>query len=82
MSLQDGGRQGSCDAAVLFERRAIQIGDDCAGNADRPIEPSRQIHEHCVEHGYVEDGWVDYVRGANVAGFLKVAEAMLALGLV
>ena len=40
----------------------------------------RQIHEHCVEHGYVEDGWVDYVRGANVAGFLKVAEAMLALG--
>jgi glutamate dehydrogenase (NADP+) len=42
----------------------------------------RQIHEHCVEHGYVEDGWVDYVRGANVAGFLKVAEAMLALGIV
>jgi glutamate dehydrogenase (NADP+) len=40
----------------------------------------RQIHERCVEHGYVEDGWVDYVRGANVAGFLKVAEAMLALG--
>jgi glutamate dehydrogenase/leucine dehydrogenase len=42
----------------------------------------RQIHEHCVEHGYVEDGWVDYVRGANVAGFLKVAEAMLALGIL
>jgi glutamate dehydrogenase (NADP+) len=42
----------------------------------------RQIHENCVEHGYVEDGWVDYVRGANVAGFLKVAEAMLALGIL
>ena len=42
----------------------------------------RQIHEHCVEHGYVDDGWIDYVRGANVAGFLKVAEAMLALGIV
>jgi glutamate dehydrogenase (NADP+) len=42
----------------------------------------RQIHERCVEHGYGSDGWVDYVRGANVAGFLKVAEAMLAFGAV
>jgi glutamate dehydrogenase (NADP+) len=42
----------------------------------------RQIHERCVEHGYGSDGWVDYVRGANVAAFLKVAEAMLALGIV
>ncbi|HUP20969.1 MAG TPA: NADP-specific glutamate dehydrogenase [Gemmatimonadota bacterium] len=41
-----------------------------------------QIHERCVEHGYGADGWVDYVRGANVAGFLKVAEAMLAFGMV
>jgi glutamate dehydrogenase (NADP+) len=40
----------------------------------------RQIHGRCVEHGYGPDGWVDYVRGANVAGFLKVAEAMLAFG--
>ena len=42
----------------------------------------RQIHERCVEHGYGDGGWVDYVRGANVAGFLKVAEAMLAFGIV
>jgi len=42
----------------------------------------RQIHARCVEHGYGKDGWVDYVRGANVAGFLKVAEAMLAFGIV
>jgi glutamate dehydrogenase (NADP+) len=42
----------------------------------------RQIHERCVEHGYSRDGWVDYVGGANVAGFQKVAEAMLAFGVV
>ncbi len=42
----------------------------------------RQIHERCVAHGYGADGWVDYVRGANVAGFLKVADAMLAFGVV
>jgi glutamate dehydrogenase (NADP+) len=37
------------------------------------------IHAQCVTHGEVEGG-LDYVRGANVAGFLKVAEAMLAHG--
>jgi glutamate dehydrogenase (NADP+) len=42
----------------------------------------RQIHERCVEYGYGADGWIDYVRGANVAGFLKVADAMLAFGVV
>ena len=39
----------------------------------------RRIHEQCVEHGR-SDGRVDYVRGANVAGFRKVADAMLAYG--
>nr|WP_272932509.1 NADP-specific glutamate dehydrogenase [Sulfidibacter corallicola] len=40
------------------------------------------IHDKCVEHGRVDNGYVDYVRGANLAGFLKVADAMLAQGLV
>jgi glutamate dehydrogenase (NADP+) len=39
------------------------------------------IHEACVEHGR-EDGHIDYVRGANIAGFLKVADAMLDQGVV
>ena len=38
------------------------------------------IHAACVRHGTGEDGKVDYVRGANVAGFKKVADAMLAFG--
>ncbi len=40
------------------------------------------IHEACVEYGKDGDGFVDYVRGANVAGFVKVADAMLAQGIV
>ncbi|MCK4664159.1 MAG: NADP-specific glutamate dehydrogenase [Bacteroidales bacterium] len=40
------------------------------------------IHEACVEYGKDEDGNVDYVKGANIAGFLKVANAMLDMGLV
>jgi glutamate dehydrogenase (NADP+) len=40
----------------------------------------RSIHEDCLRHGRREDGTVSYVDGANVAGFVKVADAMLAQG--
>ncbi|MDB4773133.1 NADP-specific glutamate dehydrogenase [Flavobacteriaceae bacterium] len=39
------------------------------------------IHQSCVEYGQ-EDGYVNYVKGANIAGFVKVADAMLAQGVV
>jgi glutamate dehydrogenase (NADP+) len=40
------------------------------------------IHEACVKYGKRTDGYVDYVKGANIAGFLKVANAMVDQGLV
>lgn len=40
------------------------------------------IHEACVKYGKLEDGTVDYVKGANIAGFVKVADSMLDQGLV
>ena len=40
------------------------------------------IHEQCVKHGKGKDGFVNYVKGANVAGFLKVANAMLDQGVI
>ena len=40
------------------------------------------IHEACVKYGKEEDGYVNYVKGANIAGFIKVADAMMAQGLV
>jgi len=40
------------------------------------------IHERCLEYGDRGGGYVDYVKGANVAGFKKVADAMLAFGVV
>ena len=40
------------------------------------------IHESCVKYGSDGSGYVDYVKGANVAGFVKVADAMLAQGVV
>ena len=40
------------------------------------------IHEQCVKYGKQEDGYVNYVKGANVAGFMKVAKAMMAQGIL
>ena len=40
------------------------------------------IHANCVKYGTEPDGYVNYVKGANVAGFMKVAKAMMAQGIV
>ena len=40
------------------------------------------IHEQCVKFGTEQDGYIDYVKGANIAGFMKVANAMMAQGVV
>lgn len=42
----------------------------------------KNIHAACVKHGKSADGYVNYVNGANISGFIKVANAMLAQGLV
>ena len=40
------------------------------------------IHAACIKYGKREDGYVDYVKGANIAGFIKVANAMVAQGVI
>jgi glutamate dehydrogenase (NADP+) len=42
----------------------------------------RDIHAQCVKYGTEEDGYVNYLKGANIAGFLKVAEAMMDQGII
>ena len=42
----------------------------------------KEIHQSCVDHGKDGEGHVDYVKGANLAGFIKVADAMIAYGVV
>ncbi|TFH38892.1 MAG: NADP-specific glutamate dehydrogenase [Bacteroidia bacterium] len=49
---------------------------------ERLHEIMRNIHTSCVKHGTLEDGYVDYVKGANITGFLKVANAMLDQGVL
>jgi len=45
-------------------------------------EVMQDIHSRCLRYGLQDDGHVDYSRGANIAGFKKVADAMLAFGVV
>ena len=53
------------------------------GEVDARLHAIMQgIHQACVNHGRGDDGRVSYVRGANIAGFAKVADAMLAQGLI
>ena len=40
------------------------------------------IHENCVKYGTQEDGYINYVKGANIAGFMKVAKAMMSQGIL
>ena len=42
----------------------------------------QNIHEVCTKYGKEEDGYINYVKGANIGGFMKVAEAMMAQGCV
>lgn len=49
---------------------------------DRLHEIMQSIHEACVTHGTEKDGYINYVKGANIAGFMKVARAMVEQGVV
>ena len=42
----------------------------------------KNIHSKCLKYGTEPDGYVNYVRGSNIGGFIKVADAMLAYGAV
>ena len=54
-----------------------------AEEVDRKLkEIMTEIHNQCVKYGKESDGYINYVRGANVAGFMKVAKAMMAQGVL
>ncbi len=42
----------------------------------------RNIHENCVKYGTENDGYINYVKGANIAGFMKITKAMMAQGIL
>jgi len=49
---------------------------------DKLLQIMDAIHEQCVIYGKQPNGYINYVKGANIAGFMKVAKAMMAQGIV
>ena len=58
------------------------VGSSASMTGGRLISPRAIETRCCVRHGSDEHGGVDYLRGANLAAFAKIAEAMLAQGVV
>jgi len=73
---------GVATSGLEMSQNSMKLGWPEAEVDDRLHHIMCSIHEACVEHGKEEDGYINYVKGANIAGFLKVANSMLDLGVV
>ena len=63
-----------------MSQNSARIAWDEVHLADLLETMMKRIHDSCVEYGGEADGHINYLKGANIAGFVKVAEAMLAYG--
>ncbi len=73
---------GVAMSGLEMSQNAARLSRDEADLAGTLRTIMRDIHAACVRHGEAGGGYVDYVKGANIAGFKKVADAMLAFGVV
>lgn len=73
---------GVATSGLEMSQNAMKLGWPSREVDERLHQIMIDIHETCVEHGKEDDGYVNYVRGANIAGFIKVANAMLDQGIV
>src|SRR5665811_1613496 len=73
---------GVATSGLEMTQNAMKLRWNSKEVDDRLHEIMCNIHDQCVKHGKREDGYVDYVKGANIAGFLKVANSMLDMGVI
>jgi glutamate dehydrogenase (NADP+) len=73
---------GVCVSGLEMTQNAMKLRWTVEEVDNRLHQIMHAIHEACMAHGRQENGYIDYVRGANIAGFLKVANAMLDQGVV
>lgn len=73
---------GVATSGLEMTQNAMRYGWTSSEVDQKLKDIMQSIHEACVKYGEMEDGYIDYVKGANIAGFVKVADAMLAQGAV
>jgi len=73
---------GVSTSGLEMSQNSMKLSWPLAEVDDRLQQIMTSIHEQCVQHGTDSEGYVNYVKGANIAGFLKVANAMLDQGVV
>jgi len=73
---------GVATSGLEMSQNSLRLSWDREKVDGKLKEIMQNIHDSCVEYGQNEDGSIDYIKGANIAGFVKVANAMLAQGVV
>lgn len=73
---------GVAVSGLEMSQNAIRTNWSCEEVDSKLKNIMECIHKACEEYGTEADGYIDYVKGANIAGFVKVADAMLAQGVV
>ena len=73
---------GVATSGLEMSQNAMHISWSAREVDERLHNIMEGIHQQCVEYGTESDGYINYVKGANIAGFMKVARAMMAQGVV
>ncbi|MET2983874.1 NADP-specific glutamate dehydrogenase [Aureibaculum conchae] len=73
---------GVATSGLEMSQNSLRISWSREEVDDRLKGIMEDIHNSCIEYGKEEDGYCNYVKGANIAGFVKVADAMLAQGAI
>lgn len=73
---------GVATSGLEMSQNSLRISWTRAEVDERLYKIMSDIHDSCIEYGKDEDGYCNYVKGANIAGFVKVADAMLAQGVI
>ncbi|KAA6320711.1 NAD-specific glutamate dehydrogenase [termite gut metagenome] len=73
---------GVATSGLEMSQNAMHLNWNAAEVDEKLYNIMCNIHEQCVKYGTESDGYVNYVKGANIAGFMKVANAMMGQGVI
>jgi len=73
---------GVAVSGLEMSQNSVKYSWSAEGVDDKLRRIMIDIHETCVKHGTENNGYINYLKGANIAGFLKIANAMVEQGVI